>query len=255
MSTNGKNIYFASDIHLGMSPGEKSRERELIVLSWLKSVEHDMSELWLLGDIFDYWFEYKKVVPRGFTRFLGKLSELSDRGVKIHLFTGNHDVWIFDYLPGEIGAELHDKPVIKKLGDLTFFFAHGDGLSKKDWGYRMMKAMFRSKFLQWCFARIHPNGSIALAHWWSKKSRYSKGIESTFKGEENEEQIQFAKQHSLENKEIDRYVFGHRHIPYDINFGEDKRVICLGDWITNFSYGVFDGSDFRLKKFEPESLQ
>ncbi|HSG68029.1 MAG TPA: UDP-2,3-diacylglucosamine diphosphatase [Bacteroidales bacterium] len=252
MTGNGNNIYFASDLHLGMWSKDGAQKRERIFLDWLRSVENDMLELWLLGDVFDYWFEYRKVVPRGFTRFLGKLSELSDRGVKIHLFTGNHDIWIFDYLPNEIGAELHDKPLIRKFGDKTFLLAHGDGLTKSDRGYLFLKSIFRSKFMQWCFARIHPNGSMAFAHWWSKKSRYSKGLEATFMGDDNEEQVVFAKTHSVKNPEIDRYIFGHRHIPYDIAFGDDKRVICLGDWITNFTYAKFDGKDISLEKFTPK---
>lgn len=250
MNSTGKNIYFASDVHLGMYPRDESRKREKLFVSWLTSVEDDMSELWLLGDIFDYWFEYKKVIPKGFTRFLGKLAELSDRGIKIHMFSGNHDVWLFDYFPEELGVEIHHKPVIKEFGALTFFMAHGDGLTKHDTGYYILKSIFRSKFLQWCYARIHPNGSTAFAQWWSRKSRYGKDPIQTFKGETKEEQLIFASEYLKSSPEIDIFMFGHRHIPYEVKLGDKARGICLGDWISNFTYAVFDGKDIKLEKFK-----
>ncbi len=249
MASIGKNIYFASDIHLGMHPIESSRKREKILISWLTSVEDDMAELWLLGDVFDYWFEYKKVVPKGYTRFLGKLAELSDKGIKIHVFSGNHDVWLFDYLPEEIGAEVHHHPLTIEFGVKTFFLAHGDGLNKHDKGYLMLKSIFRSKFLQWCYARIHPNGSTAFAQWWSKKSRHSKGFNHPYKGDDKEEQVVFARNYLKESPDIDYFLFGHRHLAFDVKIAEEKRVIGLGDWIGNFSYAMFDGKEIFLKRF------
>ncbi|MFC2129759.1 UDP-2,3-diacylglucosamine diphosphatase [Bacteroidota bacterium] len=249
MSTTGKNIYFASDVHLGMHPRDESRQREKRFINWLSSVEDQMSELWLLGDIFDYWFEYRKVVPKGYTRFLGKLAELSDKGIKIHMFSGNHDVWLFDYLPDEIGLEIHHDPEIKKFGELIFYMAHGDGLTRYDKGYLFLKSIFRSRFLQWCYARIHPNGATAFAQWWSKKSRYNKGLSHPFKGEDKEEQLIFARKYLETSPEIDIFMFGHRHLPFDFKIKDEKRVICLGDWIGNFTYAVFDGKEVKLEKY------
>lgn len=250
MTSSRKKIYFASDMHLGMHPEADSREREKKLVDWLRSIEEDVAELWLLGDIFDYWFEHKKVVPRGFVRFIGKLAELADQGVPIHIFTGNHDVWFFDYFPKEIGAVIHRDPVIWSFGQRTFYLSHGDGLTKKDRGYLFIKSIFRSKFLQWWWARLHPNGSAAFAQWWSKKSRYGKEMVHPFKGEEEEEQLIFARKMLEQNPEIDYFLFGHRHIPYDVEIAKEKRVICLGDWISSFSYAVFDGVELKLEYFK-----
>ncbi len=250
MTHSRKNIYFASDMHLGMYPEAESREREKKLVAWLRSIEEDVAELWLLGDIFDYWFEHKKVVPRGFVRFIGKLAELADQGVPIHIFTGNHDVWFFDYFPGEIGAVIHRDPVTWNFGQRKFYLSHGDGLTKKDRGYLFIKSIFRSKFLQWWWARLHPNGSASFAQWWSKKSRYGKEMVHPFKGEEEEEQLIFARNMLEQDPEIDYFLFGHRHIPYDIEVAKGKRAICLGDWISSFSYAVFDGEELKLKYFK-----
>jgi len=174
---------------------------------------------------------------------------LCDKGIAIHIFPGNHDVWYFNYFTEEIGAEIHHKPYITKLGTKTFYLAHGDGLSKHDKGYLMLKAMFRNKFLQWCYARIHPNGASAFAKRWSKRSRYSKEMVHPYKGEA-EDQIIFAREFLSKNPGIDFFIFGHRHIPFDVKIENNSRIICLGDWIDNFSYGIFDGQNFRLEKYQ-----
>ncbi|MFZ5940754.1 MAG: UDP-2,3-diacylglucosamine diphosphatase [Bacteroidota bacterium] len=248
MTEPGKKIRFASDLHLGMHPKEKSRERERAVTEWLDEIKNDTSQLWLVGDIFDYWFEYRRVVPRGFIRFLGKLAELSDMGIEIHIFTGNHDVWYFGYLPDEIGAIIHREPVILELGSKTFLIGHGDGLTWQDKGYLFIKWMFKNRFLQWCYARIHPNGSAGFAHWWSRRSRYSKGFCTPWQGVEKEEQIIFSEKISKENPDIDYFIYGHRHIPYVYTLSSGSRVFGLGDWIVNFTYGEFDGEEMKLKK-------
>ncbi len=242
-------IYFISDLHLGMFPPERSLQREKLVVQWLDDIENDASELWMLGDIFDFWFEYSKVVPRGFTRFLGKLASLSDQGVKIHLITGNHDIWTFDYLIKEIGLEIHRKPLIKTWNKHLFMLGHGDGLHKSDFYYRRLQSVFKNRFMQWLYARAHPNGSTTIAQWWSKKSRSKHGVMGEFLGVEDEHQIQFARKEIEENPEIEYFIFGHRHVPFDIQIAEKSRVICLGDWIGNFTYGVFDGEEFQLKKY------
>ena len=244
-------IYFASDLHLGMQPAEESLRREKLFVEWLEEIRKDAKELWLLGDVFDYWFEYKKVVPRGFTRFLGALASLSDEGVEIHLIPGNHDIWIFDYLPSEINLKLHRKSLRKEWNGHSFHLGHGDGLHPGDMGYRALQGIFKNRLIQWFYARIHPNGSMAFAHWWSKKSRMKHGALGSFKGVENEHQLQFSNKELEKHPHIEYFVFGHRHIPYDIRIAENSRVICLGDWIGKFTYGVFDGEEFRLQQYLP----
>jgi UDP-2,3-diacylglucosamine hydrolase len=247
-----RKIYFASDVHLGLHPIEKSREREKVFVRWLDEIASDADSIYLLGDIFDYWYEYCKVVPRGFTRTLGKLSELCDRGIKIHYFTGNHDVWVFDYLPSETGMIIHHEPYIMEVNGLRFFLAHGDGLGPGDIGYKLLKAIFHSRVLQWLYSRIHPNGSMAFAHWWSKKSRYSKGVAEAFLGEENEHQVLFSRK-VLQEEHFDFFVFGHRHVPMDIPLNYNSRLINLGEWIFANTYAVFDGYEMQLKSFHGSS--
>ena len=246
-----QNIYFASDLHLGMQPAEESLRRERLFIEWLEEIRRDARELWLLGDVFDYWFEYRKVVPRGFTRFLGTLASLSDDGIEIHLIPGNHDIWVFDYLPSEISLKVHRKNIRREWNKHTFFLGHGDGLHRGDHSYKMLQRIFKNRVIQWFYARIHPNGSMAFAHWWSAKSRLKHGALGSFLGADNEHQVQFAREEYKKDPEIGYFVFGHRHIPYDIRIAENSRVICLGDWIGNFTYGVFDGNEFRLEKFLP----
>ena len=243
----GKKIYFASDFHLGFPSYEKSLEREKKVVSWLDSIRSNAREIYLLGDIFDYWFEYKKVVPRGFTRFLGKISEITDSGIPVHFFTGNHDIWIFDYLPRETGIILHREPVIKEFNGLKFYLGHGDGLGPGDRNYKLLKKIFTCNILQWLFARLHPNFSVWFAHKWSHNSRFSK-VNDPFKGEDKESLIIYAKE-MLKTQFFDYFIFGHRHITLNHQLTDKSRFIHPGDWIDNFSYGVFDGEKVDLKFF------
>ncbi|MBN2698084.1 MAG: UDP-2,3-diacylglucosamine diphosphatase [Bacteroidales bacterium] len=241
-------IYFVSDLHLGMETGPEEREREKIFVEWLNTVLCDARAIWFLGDVFDYWFEYRHVVPRGFTRFLGKLAEMADDGIEIHFFTGNHDIWIFDYLPEEIGLTVHREPIVTEFSGKRFFLGHGDGYSPKDLGYLLIKWLFRSRFLQWLYARIHPNAATAFARWSSRKSRNSRVMPS-YLGTEKEDIIRFAKDHAKTNPEISYYIFGHRHLAFDVAINDRSRVLCLGDWIVNFTYARFDGKKLELKKF------
>ncbi|MGC9352262.1 MAG: UDP-2,3-diacylglucosamine diphosphatase [Mariniphaga sp.] len=248
MSEKGK-IYFISDVHLGAPALANNRERELLFARWLDFIRDDVAELYLMGDIFDFWFEYRKVVPRGFTRILGRLADLSDKGVSIHFFAGNHDVWVFDYLPQEIGLTLHRDEFITEIRGKKFYLAHGDGLDPDDKGYLFLKKIFTSKTLQWWFSRIHPNFAFHLAHQWSKSSRLSKlNQEEEFKVK-NECMYKFA-ENFLEKEWIDYFIFGHRHQMTNVEIKNGSRFILLGDWIKNFSYGVFDGEKFVLNKFE-----
>lgn len=241
-------IYFASDLHLGIPNNKESLEREKRFVSWLDQIKEDAAEIFLLGDIFDFWFEYKRVVPRGFTRLLGKISEITDSGIPVHFFTGNHDIWVFNYLPEETGVILHRKPFSYEFKNKKFFLAHGDGLGPGDKGYKFLKKIFTNRFLQWMYARLHPNFALWFAGKLSEDSRLS-GVSADFLGEEKEWLVQYACEIS-EKEKFDFFVFGHRHIPIDIRLKNHSRFVYLGDWISHFTYGVFDGKDFALKTFD-----
>ena len=249
-----KKVYFISDIHLGLYPYEESARREKILVNWLDDIKTDASHLFLVGDIFDYWYEFRKVVPRGFVRFLGKLAELSDSGIEIHFFTGNHDVWVFDYLPSEIGLTLHRHPFLTNILGKEFYIAHGDGLGPGDKSYLILKWAFTNKILQWLFSRIHPNFSVKLGHAWSKKSRFSKGIYADFKGKDKEWLILYAEE-EIKRKNYFAFIFGHRHIPMDLTLSNGSKFICLGDWIISFTYATFDGNKLELKRYIKKANQ
>jgi len=248
-------VYFVSDVHLGAPALKNNRDREQAFVSLLNEIKQDASHLFLMGDIFDFWFEYKTVVPRGFTRTLGKIAEIADSGVEVHFFTGNHDVWVFDYLPTELGVILHRNEFRTEISGKKFFLAHGDGLDLSDKGYLFLKKMFTSKILQWMFARIHPNLALSLGYRWSKHSRISNGIfGDEFKGTTNEGMYIFAES-ILREEKVDYFIFGHRHVLIDRPIGESSRYINLGDWIHYFSYGVFDGNKFELKQYNYQGAQ
>ncbi len=243
----GKKIYFVSDAHLGLPPRMKSLDREKRLVRWLDEVRTDAQAIYLLGDIFDYWFEYKKVVPRGFVRFLGKIAEITDSGIPVYYFTGNHDVWVFDYLPGETGVTVYHEAQKIEINGLKFYLAHGDGLGPSQWSYKMLKAIFTNRMLQWLYARIHPNSATGFAHRWSKHSRFSKGEDAGFLGEDKEYLIRHSRK-ILTGSHFDFFIYGHRHLPLDFNLGK-SRVIYLGDWFANFTYAVFDGKEVSLMKY------
>jgi UDP-2,3-diacylglucosamine hydrolase len=250
--TEKNKIYFISDIHLGLYPPEKSAVRERILVGWLDGIKVDAAELYLLGDIFDFWHEYKHVVPRGFTRFLGKLAELADLGVKLHFFTGNHDVWVYDYLPAEIGVTVYRQHITREIAGKRFYIGHGDGLGPGDKAYKLMKWGFTNKILQWLFARIHPNASMAFGKSWSKSSRYAKGIiAEPYRGDDREFQVIFART-TLAKEHFDYFIFGHRHLPFDVQVGNNSRIVNLGDWISYFTYAVWDGEELHLHSIFPE---
>lgn len=245
-------IYFASDLHLGASALNNNRERERLFVKWLDEIKKDADKIYLLGDVFDFWFEYKQAVPRGHTRFLGKLSELTDRGIEIHLFTGNHDFWIFNYLSIECGIIIHRDTETLILNNKKFFLGHGDGLGDFDRSYKLLRKIFNNKFLQICFSWLHPDIGIWLAHKWSSHSRL-KGTGSVeaeeYRGEDKEWLIIYSKE-ILNTEHYDFFIYGHRHFPIDIKIGEKTRYINLGDWISHFTYGVLDKQDFKLKKYK-----
>ncbi len=248
MSKQGK-IYFISDVHLGAPALKNNSERELLFARWLDEIKTDVEELYLMGDIFDFWYEYKKVVPRGFTRILGRIADLTDKGIPVYFFPGNHDLWVFDYLPTELGVEVHHQEIIKTIKGKKFFLAHGDGLDEEDKGYIRLKKIFTNKTMRWVFSRLHPNFAFFIAHRWSKSSRLTKMIPEKDFLVKNEGMYKFAG-NFLRNEYIDYFILGHRHQMVNEAMTEKTRFILLGDWINNFSYGVFDGEKFELKKYK-----
>ncbi len=247
---NRKKIYFVSDCHLGVPDYDSSLVREKLLVKFLDEIKTDANEIYLLGDIFDFWFEYKTVVPKGFVRLLGKLAELSDSGIKLNYFTGNHDMWVYDYFIKELNVTMHKEPVVRIYNNFKFYIAHGDGLGPDDKGYKFLKKVFSNRFNQWLFARLHPNFGIGLALYFSRKSRVANGnTDEIFMGEEKERLILYPKE-LLKKENFDFFIFGHRHLPLDIKINENSRYLNIGDWIKCFSYIVFDGENLELKYFK-----
>ncbi|MFC0875542.1 UDP-2,3-diacylglucosamine diphosphatase [Saccharicrinis sp. FJH2] len=248
---NTKKIYFASDLHLGAPYITDPKLHEKRFVDWLTSIQPTAKELFLLGDIFDFWWEYKRVVPRGFVRLLGKLAEFSDSGIPVHFFIGNHDIWLKDYLEKEIGMSIHREPTVFERNGLKLFLAHGDGLNDTSLGFRVVRGAFHSKFLQKMFETfVHPDLAIKIGQTWSNSSRKSHDQKhtATYLGEDKEHLVQYAKKHLKEN-DINFYVFGHRHITLDLMLTKNSRVIILGDWITHFSFGSLEDKTFKLEFF------
>jgi UDP-2,3-diacylglucosamine hydrolase len=242
--------YFCSDFHLGVPTQEKSLEREKLIVKWLDEIKDDAAEIFLVGDIFDFWFEYHYVVPKGYVRLLGKLAEICDAGIPVHFFTGNHDMWAFDYLPKEVGVKLYRDPIERTINGKRFFIGHGDGLGPGDNGYKFIKKIFRNKICQWLFRWIHPNLGMWIANSWSKRSRISNSSEDEkFLGEENEWLVQFCKEELKKGRKVDYFIFGHRHLPLEIEIDPSTTYINLGEWINYKTFAVFDGAKMELKKF------
>jgi len=241
-----KKIFFLSDAHLGYPGKEESLEREKKLVSFLDKISGEAGEIYFLGDIFDFWYEYQSVVPRGYTRFLGKISELSDRGVKIHYFTGNHDIWSFGYLKEESGINLYRKEITRDIGSKKFFLSHGDGTDKSDRKFLFLKRVFHNRLLQWLFSRLHPNFAFYIAKRWSRHSRMVHGTDPF--GGEDEPMVIYSRENLLDGQ-FDFIIFGHRHCPVDYRLNETTRMIILGDWLTHFTYGEFDGESFHLKNY------
>lgn len=241
----GTKTYFLSDFHLGAKYIDNPRKQEQRIVSFLESIRNDAKEIYLLGDILDYWFEYRYVVPKGYVRFFGKIAELADSGIKIYWFIGNHDIWIFDYLPSELGVEIVDGSQIKQIDGKTFFIAHGDGLGDESRSFRMLRAFFRNRFCQRLYAGIHPRWTVPFALNWSRSNRVN-GEDRPFG---SDEPLQRFVTNYKEDQKIDYFVFGHRHVAVDKSIGNNSRLIILGDWIKLYSYAVYDGNDLRLQFF------
>jgi UDP-2,3-diacylglucosamine hydrolase len=244
-------IYFASDFHLGVPSYEKSLERERRVISWLNSVEPDAQTIYLIGDLFDFWYEYKHVIPKGYIRFLGKLAELKDKGIEVICFTGNHDMWMFDYLTKELNIPVYRKPIEVTLNGKSFLIGHGDGLGPGDHGYKLIKKIFSNPVCIWLFKWLHPDIGMSIANYWSRKSRIATGnTDDIYQGDDKEWLVQYCKE-QLKIKHTDFFIFGHRHLPIEKQI-EKSLYINLGDWIKYDTYAVFDGEQLKLRSYKPE---
>lgn len=247
--TQGK-IYFASDFHLGVPDHESSLRREKLICSWLDSIRHDTTELFLVGDLFDFWYEYRYTVPKGGVRLLGKIAEFTDRGIPVHFFVGNHDLWMKDYFTTELGVTVHHQPVQRTFNGKRFFIGHGDGLGPGDGWYKVLRKIFASRICQWMFSRLHPNLAFTIARRSSRRSRAVTGDQDRkFLGAENEWLYQFSAQH-LKKEQIDYFIFGHRHLPLDLPLEGGARYVNLGDWINYFTFAEFDGTALHLRTYD-----
>lgn len=250
MSTR-THTYFASDFHLGVPNFEASLTREKLIVSWLDSIKHNASDIYLVGDLFDFWFEYKTVVPKGFTRLLGKLAELSDAGIRLHIFHGNHDLWQFGYLEQELGCKVYSKPITITLNNQVFHIAHGDGLGPGQRWFKFILSVYRNRFFQRVFAFFHPNIGIGIANWFSANSKKHTFTENAvYYGDDKEHLMLYAKG-ILAQTAVNYFVFGHRHLPMQKNITAQSQFINLGDWMGYNTYAVFDGNTLSLKTFQP----
>lgn len=245
----GKKVYFASDNHLGAPTMEASRPRELKFVRWLDEIKSDAGAIFLMGDLFDFWFEYKTVIPKGFTRTLGKLAELSDAGIAITYFVGNHDLWMNGYFDKELNIPVYHKPQRYLINGVSFFIGHGDGLGPNDKGYKRMKKVFTNPVAKWFFRWLHPDIGVRLAQYFSVKNKLISGDEDAkYLGDEKEWLVQYAHR-KLERQHYDHFIFGHRHLPLEIDLNGISKYTNLGDWINYCTYAVFDGEHLALKKF------
>ena len=245
----GKKVYFASDNHLGAPTMKESRVRELKFVRWLNTVKKDAGVIFLMGDLFDFWFEYKTVIPKGFTRTLGKLAELSDAGIQIHYFVGNHDLWMNGYFEEELNIPVYHKPQQYTINGTSFFIGHGDGLGPDDKGFKRMKKVFTNPVAKWFFKWLHPDLGVRLAKHLSVSNKLISGDDDAkFLGNDKEWLVLYAKR-KLESQHFDHFIFGHRHLPLEIELKKDSMYTNLGDWIKYYTYAEFDGSKLSLKEF------
>jgi UDP-2,3-diacylglucosamine hydrolase len=246
-----KNIYFLSDAHLGSRAIEHGRTQERRLVRFLDSIKDKAAAIYLLGDMFDFWYEYKYAVPKGFTRFLGKISELTDLGVEIHYFTGNHDIWAYDYLEKECGVILHKNPLTTEIYGNVFMLAHGDGLGDGSKSFKILRAIFHSRTCQHLFSALHPRWGIDLGLAWAAHSqiKHRNGNELEYQGENNEPLVLFTKNYMKTHPDINYFIYGHRHIELDLMLSRQTRMMIIGDWISHNTYVVYDGEHIFLEEY------
>ena len=246
---SNKKIYFLSDFHLGTPNAEKSLQREKLICKFLDEIAVDAQAVYLVGDLFDFWFEYKTVVPKGFLRLFSRLIMLKEKNIDVFVFTGNHDLWMKDYFEKELNIPVFFKPIQKEIFGQNFFIGHGDGLGPDDTGFKLMKKVFTNPFCQWLFRWIHPDIGVGIANYFSRKSRIATGLSDEKYFGEKEWLYQYCKR-KLQTHHFDYFIFGHRHLPIDVQVDQKSRYINLGDWLNYFTYAVFDGEKCELKKFQ-----
>jgi UDP-2,3-diacylglucosamine hydrolase len=252
---SGKKAFFVSDFHLGAPSYIESRKREQLIVRWLDEVVAPQAHyLFLLGDLFDFWFEYRRAVPKGFVRFLGKLAEINDKGVKLWFFPGNHDMWVDDYFSVELGMRIHRRPLSLQIAGKRFYIAHGDGLGPGDKTYKKLKKVFESRWGRWIFRQIHPDTGIALACYFSSRSRAQHAADDKHFLGEDEWLWQYA-QEIDKHSPHDYYLFGHRHLPLDLPVGDrGARYVNTGEWLSDYTFAVFDGESLSLETYEPQPV-
>jgi len=250
MVAPNKKIYFLSDFHLGAPDYESSLIREKKVVAFLNSIKDDAAQVFIVGDMFDFWYEYREVVPKGYVRLLGKLAEFTDSGIPVHFFTGNHDMWMSGYFEKQLNIPVYHEPKVFEWNGKRFYIGHGDGLGPGDHGYKFLKKVFRNPFCQWLFGQLHPTWGIGLANYFSRKSRVKTGSsDEHFLGEDKEWLIIYCRE-VLTREQYDYFIFGHRHFPIDFALNNQSRYINLGDWIRTFTYATFDGNDMELHQWK-----
>jgi UDP-2,3-diacylglucosamine hydrolase len=251
MNSTSKNIYFLSDFHLGAPDAAASQVREKRIIQFLNEIKDDAAAIFIVGDLFDFWYEYEHVVPKGYVRILGKLAEITDSGVPVHFFVGNHDMWMKDYFQKEMNIPVYFEPQPFEFSGKKFLIGHGDGLGPGDKGYKFIKKIFRNRLCQWMFGILPPKAGIGIANYFSRKSRAQAGTtDEVFLGEDKEWLITYCKEVLLQTTHYDYFIFGHRHLPIDFKLSDTSRYVNLGDWIKYFSYAVFDGNDLALKYYK-----
>lgn len=246
-----KGVYFISDSHLGSWALDHKRTQERRLVRFLDDIKDKAAAVYMLGDMFDFWFEWKNVVPKGYTRFLGKISELTDLGVEVHFFTGNHDIWAFDYLESECGVILHHKPLTTEIYGKEFMIAHGDGMGDPSKSFKLIRSIFHNKACQWLFGNLlHPDWAMWFGLSWARNSRLKHGnSEPPYMGENKEHLVIYTKEYMKEHPSVDFYIYGHRHIDLDLMLSKKSRMMILGDWITQFSYAVWDGEHLYMENY------
>lgn len=248
----GKKVYFASDFHLGLPDRAGSRERERLICRWLDEIRADAAAIYLVGDLFDVWFEYKSVVPKGYVRFLGKLAELKDAGIQIEVFTGNHDLWMQDYFTQEFGIPVHRQGIALEWNEKRFFVAHGDGLGPGDKGYKFLKKIMAHPFSQWLYRKLHPDWGLGIATYFSRKGMKHSQEDQAYQGDDKEWLMCYCRE-VRRTRRVDYFIFGHRHLALFKPVDAESVYVNLGDWLRYNSYAVFDGENLHLKYYNPDS--